>query len=106
MSVHNDTTNKQDVINEKNVHNNGEKVDKAAVVIARAACTRKATEDASVRRPLKRFYVRFRMILNCVFLTNWVAVSYYLFAVSSKSRRITDDDTVRRGHESFIGQTD
>ena len=29
MSVHNDTTNKQDVITEKNVHNQGEKVDNA-----------------------------------------------------------------------------
>ena len=52
MIVHNDTTNKQDVIDEKNVHNHGEKVDNAAVVIARTACKRKATEDAGVR-PLK-----------------------------------------------------
>ena len=52
MSVHNDTTDKQDVINEKNVHNHGEHVDNAAVVIARTTCKRKATEDAGVR-PLK-----------------------------------------------------
>jgi len=47
MSVHNDTTNKQDVIDEKNVHNHDDKVDNAAVVIARTTCKRKATEDAA-----------------------------------------------------------
>ena len=47
-AVHNDTTNKQDVINEKNVHNHGDKVDNAAVVIARTTCKHKATEDAAL----------------------------------------------------------